>query len=226
MASYLILRPDRSAVSGPVFSVVAQGGVQAFVPLSGVTASFQRPGEAAMSGPVIAGPHRFAATCQIRANGPVAVLSLSQGALSHPDLYLPNIAQRLVSISDSQVAELLSPSAANEAKGRGLERELSLRQKQRMALSQTGLTMAAAKQLRRLQAARGEVLHSAKSLVEIALEHGFYDQAHFTSAYRLWSGVTPKFDRARGSSRVVFLQDQSGWSPLPDRMNEFGDFNG
>lgn len=225
MASYLVLRPDRSAVSGPVFSVVAQGGVQAFIPLSGVTASFQRPGEAAITGPVIAGPHRFAATCQIRANGPVAVVSLSPQSLDRIDLPLSKIAQKLVLISDSHAAEVFArqvPSAEHDA---AFNRELSLRQKQRIARAQTGLTRAAAMQLRRLQAARGDVLNSAKSLVEIALEHGFYDQAHFTSAYRLWSGATPKHDRDRGSSNVVFLQDQSGWSPLPERMIEFGDFN-
>ncbi|MCA3692961.1 helix-turn-helix domain-containing protein [Aquidulcibacter sp.] len=226
MVDHLLLRPDRSAVSGPVFSVVAQGGVQAFIPLSEVTASFQRPGEAAITGPVIAGPHRFAATCQIRANGPVAVVSLSPQTLSRFDLHLPHIAQKLVSISDSHVAEVLAPRVLSAENDGAFKRELSLRQKQRIARAQTGLTTAATRQLRRLQTARDDVLHSAKTLVEIALEHGFYDQAHFTSTYRLWSGVTPKLDRDRGSSNVVFLQDQSGWSPLPERMIEFGDYNG
>jgi AraC-like DNA-binding protein len=84
------------------------------------------------------------------------------------------------------------------------------------------LTPGALARLGRLQAARVEVLGGERPLAEIALDHGFHDQAHFTTAYRLWTGVTPGVDRTRASPDVVFLQDRSGWVPLTDRMIEVG----
>ena len=226
MARIMILRPDRSASNELTFSIIAQGKTQAFIPLPGVTATFQRPGEASLSGPVIAGPHRFFAACQIRANGPVAVRPVANNTLGQSDVYLPSLTEKLVPISQECVTRLGAGGGVPAAPDLQQERRLSLRQTQRLARAQTGQTMAAGRMLSRLQAARRDVLAGTRSLVAIALQYGFFDQAHFTSAYRLWSGITPKADRVRGCSHVAFLQDQFGWSPIPDRLIEFGEDDG
>lgn len=222
----MILRPDRHKVDGPVFSVLAHGNVQAFVPYPNVEASFQLTGGDRLDGPVLAGPHKHAAICRVWANGPIAVLPVSGRTLIEHGLSLSSLTQRLTKMSPALVGQL------SGRKGRGVallsdqragDDWLSRRQRQRRFLAATGLTMCASRRLERLVAARVDVLAGAMSLAEIAAEHGFSDQAHFTSVYRLWSGVTPGMDRARGSADVVFLQDGRGWSPLPDSMIEGGE---
>lgn len=221
-APTIMLRPDRHRADGPVFSVVAQGGVQAFVPLPGVTAAFQRPGEDRIEGPVIAGPHTHAAMCRVWADGPVAVIPLSAGVVARRGMALPRMTGRLVGASHRLVGDLMTPREDLEPADAPDEPALSLRQRQRRVLAQTGLTPGALSRLARLQAARIEVLGADRPLAEIALDHGFHDQAHFTTAYRLWTGVTPGADRRRASPDVVFLQDSVGWVPLTDRMIEVG----
>jgi len=49
----------------------------------------------------------------------------------------------------------------------------------------------------RLEYARDALVSSTRSIAEIALEAGFYDQAHFTSAFRKRYGMTP--GEVRGS---------------------------
>lgn len=175
-----------------------------------------------MEGPVIAGPHATAAICRVWADGPVAVVPLATAALVRRGVVLSELAGRLVGVP-SRLLNALTVGQGNiqpaEAQG---EQGLSLRQRQRRVLVQTGLTPGALGRLGRLQAARLEVLARDKPLVEIALDHGFHDQAHFTTAYRLWTGVTPGADRRRASADVVFLQDGSSWVPLSERMIEVG----
>ncbi len=223
MVRQMILRPDRHTAEGPVFSVIPHGSVQAFIPLPGVAAAFQRPGEQRIEGPVLAGAHTAAAMCRVWANGPVAVVPLPNETLIHHGIGLPQLSGGLVAIAPVLASRL----ASGEAEDHGpvdaahvCTRSLSLRQLQRRARAATGLTMVAADRLKRLTAARADVLEGAKPLVEIALDHGFGDQSYFTSIYRLWSGITPGADRARGRSDVVFLQDGARWASLPDRLIE------
>lgn len=221
-APTILLRPDRHRVDGPVFSVVAQGGIQAFVPLPGVTASFQRPGEDRIEGPVIAGPHVHAAVCRVWADGPVAVIPLAGAVVARRAMPLSHLTGRLADVSHGLISDLTSPHEDAEPPDFPDEPVVSLRQRQRRTLAHTGLTPNALGRLARLQAARIEVLAGTRPLAEVALDHGFHDQAHFTTAYRLWTGVTPGADRRRASADVVFLQDRSGWAPLTDRMIEVG----
>jgi AraC family transcriptional regulator len=52
----------------------------------------------------------------------------------------------------------------------------------------------------RLERAARELAGSAKSLVEIAVDAGFYDQSHFTNAFRLHTGTTPaRYRRTTGA---------------------------
>lgn len=50
----------------------------------------------------------------------------------------------------------------------------------------------------RLQAAEHDLLSSGKTLSQIALDAGFYDQSHFSRAFRLHTGRTPSAYRAAG----------------------------
>jgi AraC-like DNA-binding protein len=43
----------------------------------------------------------------------------------------------------------------------------------------------------RLDYAMQELAQSAKAIAEVALEVGFYDQSHFTHAFKLHTGMTP-----------------------------------
>jgi AraC family transcriptional regulator len=54
----------------------------------------------------------------------------------------------------------------------------------------------------RLETAVEELIHSDKSLAEIALSAGFYDQSHFTHAFRLRFGLTPSDFRAAGKAHT------------------------
>ncbi len=56
--------------------------------------------------------------------------------------------------------------------------------------------------MRRLALAR-ERLHGGRPLVEVALEAGFADQAHFTRAFRTAFGLTPARYRALRAARVA-----------------------
>lgn len=223
MTRHVILRPDRHTADGPVFSVIPHGSVQAFLPFPGVAAAFQRPGEQRIEGPVLAGAHTTASICRVWANGPVAVVPLGNDTLIRHGISLPRLSGGLDAIASQLVTKLTSVEREDRAPGEGSKPRascLSLRQRQRRARAETGLTMIAADRLKRLIAARAEVLDSSKPLVEIALDHGFGDQPHFTSMYRLWSGVTPGADRARGRGDVVFLQDGARWASLSDRLIE------
>lgn len=223
MTRIMMLRPDRHTADGPVFSVIPHGSVQAFIPLPGVTASFQRPGDTRLDGPVLAGAHTLATLCRVWANGPVAVVPLSNRTLTSHGVILPQLSARLTGISQQLAmalcrAEETAPSMDDPMPAR--PGGLSLRQHQRRARAATGLTMIATHRLQRLAAARREVLDGAKPLAEIALDHGFGEQSYFTTIYRQWCGFTPGADRARGCGDVVFLQDGQRWSSLPDRLIE------
>lgn len=49
----------------------------------------------------------------------------------------------------------------------------------------------------RLEAAKNALLSSTRSIADIALEAGFYDQSHFTNAFRRYTGMTPARFRTR-----------------------------
>lgn len=53
------------------------------------------------------------------------------------------------------------------------------------------MTPVAYHQQARLRQARNELLTSIKSIGEIALEFGFFDQSHFTKKFVALYGVTP-----------------------------------
>ncbi len=161
--------------------------------------------------------------CRVWANGPVAVVPLPNDTLLSHGMRLPQLSGGLVHITPLFALTLASGEPEDDSLNDTAEARpsnVSLRQLQRRARAATGLTMVAADRLRRLIAARADVLDSGKTLVEIALDHGFGDQSYFTSMYRLWSGLTLGADRARGGRDVVFLQDGTRWASLPDRMIE------
>lgn len=49
----------------------------------------------------------------------------------------------------------------------------------------------------RLEAAKSALLSSDRTIADIALEAGFYDQSHFTTAFRRYTGMTPARFRTR-----------------------------
>ena len=51
----------------------------------------------------------------------------------------------------------------------------------------------------RLERAAHDITHTKKSFVEIALDYGFYDQSHFTHAFKVYTGMTPTEFRAATS---------------------------
>jgi AraC family transcriptional regulator len=57
------------------------------------------------------------------------------------------------------------------------------------------------RQLRIAHAAR-ELARSARSIADIAVEAGFYDQSHFTNAFKRQLGVTPAEYRRETKSRA------------------------
>ena len=121
MTRIMMLRPDRHTADGPVFSVIPHGSVQAFIPLPGVTASFQRPGEMRLDGPVLAGAHTLATLCRVWANGPVAVVPLSNRTLVRHGVVLPQLSARLTGISQQLAMALCraEETAPDRARGCG-----------------------------------------------------------------------------------------------------------
>ena len=63
------------------------------------------------------------------------------------------------------------------------------------------LTPMAYCQQMRLKKARGELLTSDKSISEISLQYGFYDQSHFTKSFTKLFGISPQ--KWRRSSSVL-----------------------
>lgn len=49
----------------------------------------------------------------------------------------------------------------------------------------------------RLEAAKSALLSSDRTIADIALDAGFYDQSHFTNAFRRYTGMTPARFRTR-----------------------------
>ncbi|MBX7218405.1 MAG: helix-turn-helix transcriptional regulator [Blastocatellia bacterium] len=61
---------------------------------------------------------------------------------------------------------------------------------------QFGVTPSEFLRRRRIEQASEQLAHSDRSLCEIALEAGFYDQSHFTNAFKRQMGMTPTAYRA------------------------------
>lgn len=55
----------------------------------------------------------------------------------------------------------------------------------------------------RLELAKDALLSTSRSIADIALDAGFYDQSHFTAAFRRYTGMTPA--RFRSQSPLSFL---------------------
>jgi AraC family transcriptional regulator len=66
-----------------------------------------------------------------------------------------------------------------------------------------GITVGDYARQRRLEEAAAELRLSGRSIVEIALRSGFYDQSHFTNAFRRAFRVTPAEYRRRTGAQPV-----------------------
>jgi AraC family transcriptional regulator len=64
-----------------------------------------------------------------------------------------------------------------------------------------GCTVGAFVRARRIDTAREALRRSDRSIAEIALDAGFYDQSHFTNTFRRLLGTTPERYRARNGTR-------------------------
>jgi AraC-like DNA-binding protein len=73
---------------------------------------------------------------------------------------------------------------------------MSTRRLQR-CLHEGGTTFRRIVVMTRVDAARQLIDEPARKIVDIALELGYSDQAHFTRAFVRWSGVTPRAFRRR-----------------------------
>lgn len=62
--------------------------------------------------------------------------------------------------------------------------------------SKTGLTFGEFLLRQRIANALDQMLHSSKTLTEIALENGFFDQSHFIRHFKFFFGTTPSHYRA------------------------------
>src|SRR3990167_2943268 len=78
----------------------------------------------------------------------------------------------------------------------------------RLLLSGSGRTPVYWKRLARLRRS-AQALSSDAPLAELAVDHGFSDQAHMTREFRRWLGTTPA--RAQASASWRFLLAQSGY---------------
>ena len=77
--------------------------------------------------------------------------------------------------------------------------QLSARTLQRR-LSEEGLTFATVVARARFDAARRMLEDPSRRVVDVALEVGYSDQAHFTRAFVRWTGLSPREFRRRTSS--------------------------
>jgi AraC-like DNA-binding protein len=78
-------------------------------------------------------------------------------------------------------------SAAELARHAGL----SARQFRRLCIEQTGVGPKMLCRIVRFRNAANDVLHRAANWADFALDHGYYDQAHFINEFREFCGVTP-----------------------------------
>ena len=76
--------------------------------------------------------------------------------------------------------------------------QLSARTLQRR-LSEEGLTFATVVARARFDAARRMLEDPSRRVVDVALEVGYSDQAHFTRAFVRWTGLSPREFRRRTS---------------------------
>ncbi|OGB15013.1 MAG: hypothetical protein A2W72_21485 [Burkholderiales bacterium RIFCSPLOWO2_12_67_14] len=116
------------------------------------------------------------------------------GALAHMD----------TGTSEALDALAAAPNVTSAARTLGL----SERSLERLLLSGTGRTPVYWKRLARLRRS-AQALSSDAPLAELAVDHGFSDQAHMTREFRRWLGTTPA--RAQASASWRFLLAQSGY---------------
>jgi len=91
-------------------------------------------------------------------------------------------AQRIPAIEDFLAQRLRQPVVS-------WRQDLSSRQNRRRFLDAVGLTPKRFERVRRLQRAMSSL--GASNLVQVALEAGYFDQAHFTRDFRDFTGQTP-----------------------------------
>jgi AraC family transcriptional regulator len=76
-----------------------------------------------------------------------------------------------------------------------------------------GMSVGSFIRLRRIEFARQNLATTDKPLVDIALESGFTQQAHFTTAFRQITGVTPLEYRKQAATGLSLTFSESGNSP-------------
>ena len=68
---------------------------------------------------------------------------------------------------------------------------LSARQFRRLCIEQTGVGPKVLCRIVRFRHAVNDIAGAGMNWAEFALDHGYYDQAHFINEFREFSGVTP-----------------------------------
>jgi AraC-like DNA-binding protein len=81
--------------------------------------------------------------------------------------------------------------------------EISTRTKQRRFLRTTGITRSTAEQIERARHAT-VLLREGRSILDVAFETGYYDQAHLTRSLKHFIGLTPA-EVARADRQLSFL---------------------
>ncbi|WP_337879901.1 helix-turn-helix domain-containing protein [Rheinheimera sp.] len=97
--------------------------------------------------------------------------------------------------------QLLQQSELNVA-GTAAELGISSRTLERQLLQQVGLSPAYFQLCQRLKQARLRLAQTQQPLAQLALDLGFYDQAHFSHAFRDFVGETPAGYRQRKLSQI------------------------
>lgn len=138
-----------------------------------------------------------------------AASNLEQAAASLDAFFL----RRAAEISDHQRARaalsLMNPcQSGGHMSVAGLSATLGVseRQLRRLFLEEIGASPSLCRRILRLQVAEG-LLKSDRPLAEVALQAGYYDQAHFSREFKAMAGVTPRQRRSEERSIDGLFED-------------------
>src|SRR6185295_12735725 len=119
--------------------------------------------------------------------------------LENAEIFVQRLVRKGLVFLDRTVAGALHGEAASDS---------SVRTTQRRFVQATGVTQAMVRQIERARHATN-LLRQGVSILDAAMEAGYYDQAHLTRSLRRFIGQTP-MQVASGEAQLSFLYKTEG----------------
>ncbi len=136
----------------------------------------------------------------------IAAMDAIEGAAAECDAFLlGRLAASRPSGLGAQLVAVVESGAVQDVRVLAERAGFSARQLRRIFHREIGATPKAMVRILRMRAAAAMVRGSEESLTEVALRHGYFDQAHFVRDFRSLVGVTPgAYRRQRRALAALF----------------------